>query len=299
MKRRELFMVLGVAGEIALTNHVNASVQTPTITKQFVTVYGQKLRYLAAGDVNRPTIVILHGLISEASDWLPNIKVLSQQFHVIALDLPGCGQSDKPSINYRIGTFVDYLHGFLQTLDRDRFSLIGHSLGAIIAINFALTYPDKIDKLVNVSGGFGYALPDVDPQMLGFTPGSLKLLNPSTHAQVRQLLALALYDQEIAQAEETVNYVFTVASNSGYVNERVVELFKQGEDTLDGKLSALNHPTLILWGRQDKLTPVSLGDRFQAELPNSQLIVFEECAHNPHAEQLERFNTKVLRFLSE
>lgn len=273
--------------------------KTPTIAEHFVTVHGQKLRYFPAGDADRPTIIILHGLISEASDWLPNIQVLSQQFHVIALDLPGCGQSDKPSINYRIGTFVDYLHAFLQTLDRDRFSLIGHSLGAIIAINFALIYPDKVDKLVNVSGGFGYALPDSHPQMLGFTPGSLKLLNPSTQADVRKLLALALYDQEIAQAEETVNYVFTVASNSGYVNERIVDLFQQGEDTLDGKLSALNHPTLILWGRQDKLTPVSLGDRFQAELPNSQLIVFDECAHNPYVEQFERFNTEVLCFLGE
>ncbi|MGL5880774.1 MAG: alpha/beta fold hydrolase, partial [Xenococcaceae cyanobacterium] len=97
--------------------------KTPTITEHFVTVYGQQLRYFAAGNTNRPTIIILHGLISEALDWLPNIQVLSQQFHVIALDLPGCGQSDKPLINYRISTFVDYLHGFVQTLNRDRFSL--------------------------------------------------------------------------------------------------------------------------------------------------------------------------------
>jgi 2-hydroxy-6-oxonona-2,4-dienedioate hydrolase len=275
------------------------STQTSTIAEHFVTVYGQNLHYLAAGNISRPTIVILHGLVSETSDWLPNIKVLSQQFYVVALDLPGCGQSDKPSINYRIGTFVDYLNGFLQTLDCDRFSLIGHSLGAVIAMNFALTYPDKIDKLVNISCGFGYALPDADPQMLGFTPGSLKLLNPSTQAEVRKLLALALYNQEIAQAEETVNYVFAVASNSSHVNERIVELLKQGEDTLDGKLSALNHPTLILWGQQDRLTPVTLGDRFQSELPNSRLIVFDECSHNPYAEQLEKFNTEVLLFLSK
>lgn len=273
--------------------------KTPTITEHFVTVYGHKLRYFTAGNTKRPTIIILHGLISEALDWLPNIQVLSQQFNVIALDLLGCGQSDKPLIDYRIDTFVNYLHGFVQTLDCDRFSLIGHSLGAIIAINFALTYPNKVNKLVNVSGGFGYALPDSEPQMLGFTPGSLKLLNPSTQAEVRKLLALALYDQEIAQAEETVNYVFAVASNSSHVNEKIVELFKQGKDTLDGKLSALNHPTLILWGRQDNLTPVNLGDRFQVELPNSQLIVFDECAHNPYVEQFERFNTEVLRFLSK
>jgi pimeloyl-ACP methyl ester carboxylesterase len=274
--------------------------QTSAITEHFVTIYGQKLHYFAAGEPNRPVVIILHGLISEASEWLQNIEVLSKQFHVIALDLPGCGQSDKPFINYSIGTFVDYLKGFMQTLDCDRFSLIGHSLGAVIAINFALTYPNKVDRLVNVSGGFGYALPEADdPQMLGFTPGSLKLLNPSTQAEVKKLLALALYNQEIAQAEETVNYVFAVANNSSHVNERIVELLKQGEDTLDGKLSALNHPTLVLWGRQDKLTPVTLGDRFQAELPNSQLIVIDECAHNPYAEQFERFNIEVLRFLSD
>jgi pimeloyl-ACP methyl ester carboxylesterase len=99
--------------------------------------------------------------------------------------------------------------------------------------------------------------------------------------------------------EETVSYVFAVASNSGYINGRVVELLRQREDALDGKLSALTHPTLILWGRQDKLTPVSLGDRFQAEISNSQLIVFDKCAHNPYAEQLDRFNTEVLYFLRE
>lgn len=274
--------------------------QTSAIAEHFVTVYGQKLHYFEAGEANRPVIIILHGLISEASEWLQNIEALSKQFHVIALDLLGCGQSDKPFINYRIGTFVDYLNGFVQTLDGDRFSLIGHSLGAVIAINFALTYPQKVDKLVNVSSGFGYALPEADdPQMLGFTPGSLKLLNPSTKAEVKKLLALALYNQEVAQMEETVSYVFTVASNSGYINGRVVELLRQREEPLDGKLSTLTHPTLILWGRQDRLTPVTLGDRFQAELPNSQLIIFEECAHNPYAEQFERFNTEVLRFLGE
>lgn len=272
--------------------------QTSAIAEHFVTIYGQKLHYFAAGDPNQPVVIILHGLISEASEWLQNIEVLSKQFHVIALDLPGCGQSDKPFINYSIGTFVDYLNGFLQTLNCDRVSLIGHSLGAVIAINFALTYPNQVDRLVNISGGFGYALPEADnPQMLGFTPGSLKLLNPSTQAKVRKLLTLALYNQEIAQAEETVNYVFAVASNSGYINGRVVELLKQREEPLDGKLSVLTHPTLILWGRQDKLTPVSLGDRFQAEIPNSQLVIFEECAHNPYAEQVDQFNTEVLRFL--
>jgi 2-hydroxy-6-oxonona-2,4-dienedioate hydrolase len=274
--------------------------QTSAIAERFVTVYGQKLHYFAAGEANQPVIVILHGLISEASEWLQNIEVLSKQFHVIAPDLLGCGQSDKPLINYRIGTFVDYLNGFLQTLDCDRVSLIGNSLGAVIAINFALTYPNKVDKLVNVSGGFGYALPEAeDPQMLGFTPGSLKLLNPSTQAEVRELLALALYNQEVAQMEETVNYVFTVANNSSHINQRIVELLKKREDALDGKLATLTHPTLILWGKQDKLTPVNLGDRFQAELPNSRLIVFDECAHNPYVEQLDRFNTQVLRFLSE
>jgi pimeloyl-ACP methyl ester carboxylesterase len=115
--------------------------------------------------------------------------VLSKEFHLIALDLLGCGQSDKPLINYRIGTFVDYFNGFVQTLNLDRASLIGHSLGAVIAINFALAYPNKVDRLVNVSGGFGYALPEADDsQMLGFTPGSLKLLNPSTHAEVENSL---------------------------------------------------------------------------------------------------------------
>lgn len=101
-------------------------------------------------------------------------------------DQIGAGQSDKPLLNYRPATWVDFIGGLYQALKLDRASLVGHSMGGATAAMFAIAHPEKVDRLVLVDAGYGYAIPEVsDPSQLGHNPGTLHLINPSTRSEAR------------------------------------------------------------------------------------------------------------------
>src|SRR3982750_1453764 len=94
-----------------------------------VAVFGAKINYVEAGDSAKPTVILLHGLGGSTSNWLLNIAALAQNYHVVALDQVGFGNSDRPMIKYRVGTYVDFLGRFMGELKIEKASLVGNSLG--------------------------------------------------------------------------------------------------------------------------------------------------------------------------
>jgi hypothetical protein len=110
----------------------------------FVTVYGAKIHYVEAG--TGPVVILLHGLGADISSWDLTIGQLSQKYRVIVPDQIGFGRSDKPLINYRIGTLVDFLDGFYKELKVEHASLVGNSLGGWVAAAFALAHPEKVER---------------------------------------------------------------------------------------------------------------------------------------------------------
>lgn len=264
---------------------------------KFVTVYGQKIHYLEAG--SGAVVILLHGLGSDTSDWSKVIAPLSKHYRVIAPDQIGAGQSDKPFINYRPMTWVDFIGGFYQALKIDRASLVGHSMGGATAAMFAIAHPTQVDRLVLVDAGYGYAIPKVsDPNQLGHNPGTLHLINPATRAEARQLLSLAVYDPKTVASEAAVDELFATSARSGYANQRFIESFMRREDVLDGKLNALRSPTLIVQGREDKVTPLALSERLHHDIAGSDLLIVNHCGHSPNVEQADQLNAAVLRFLN-
>ncbi|HEX2055991.1 MAG TPA: alpha/beta fold hydrolase, partial [Nitrospiraceae bacterium] len=115
-----------------------------------VTVEGQRLAYLDQG--KGPPVVLLHGFGGSMWQWEYQQAELSARHRVITPDLIGSGLSDKPTIDYRPDRFLSFLRGFLDELHIERASLVGNSMGAGLAIAFALTYPDRVDRLVLISG---------------------------------------------------------------------------------------------------------------------------------------------------
>jgi pimeloyl-ACP methyl ester carboxylesterase len=108
-------------------------------------VFGQKIRYNDAG--SGPVVVLPHGLGGNAANWAFNAPALAQKYRVIAPDQVGFGNSDKPLINYRVGTYVDFLDKFLAGLKVERATLAGNSMGGWIAAAYALKYPSKVERL--------------------------------------------------------------------------------------------------------------------------------------------------------
>ena len=128
-----------------------------TTPDNFITIYGQKIHYIEVG--SRPVVVLLHNLGGDLSDWNKTIPPLSQKYRVIAFDQIGAGQSDKPFINYRPATWVDFLNGVYKGLKINSASLVGHSMGGAVAASFALAYPEKVERLVLLDAGYGVCYP--------------------------------------------------------------------------------------------------------------------------------------------
>jgi pimeloyl-ACP methyl ester carboxylesterase len=263
----------------------------PAVQDKYATVFGAKIHYLEAG--SGPVVILLHGLGGDATNWAPTIGPLAQKYRVIVPDQIGFGKSDKPLINYRVGTLVDFLAGLYKELKIERASLVGNSLGGWTVTAFALAHPEKVDRLVLVDAA-GFAITgDLDPKVLNG-------LNPSTRAAVKEMMPLVFYNAQMFTSDAAVDTFFArkMTAGDGYTIQRFIDSIGYGQDVLDKKLGALKHPTLIIWGREDGLTPLAMGERFKKEINGSQLFIIEKCGHVPQLEKPAEFNTALMKFLS-
>jgi 2-hydroxy-6-oxonona-2,4-dienedioate hydrolase len=280
--------IVGIALGIALA----AFGQAPA--SKTVEVFGQKIHYLEAG--TGPNVILLHGLGADATNWAANTAVLSKSFHVYVPDQIGFGESDKPLINYRVGTLVDFLDGFCKKLGIAKASIVGNSLGGWAAMGFTLAHPDKVEKMVLVDSA-GYSF-----EKLGGpkpTHEMLEALNPSTLAGAKAVLGIILADKTMAN-DVIAEQLFTshLKHNDGYTIDKFIDSILRGDDVVDGKLGAIKAPTLVVWGREDALTPLAGGKMMAAEIPGAEAVILDHCGHVPQLECSGPFNAALMKFLT-
>lgn len=257
-------------------------------------VFGQKIQYLEAG--SGPTVILLHGLGGDSSNWAATTPALAKNFHVFVPDQIGFGRSDKPLLPYRVATFVDFLDGFYRQTGITKATLVGNSLGGWIAAAFALKYPEKVEKVVLVDAA------GLSPQRWGgsqFSRDVAMQLNPTTREGMRNVLQAILYNKHLI-TDQSVEAAFTakLKKNDGFTVTQVIESIGRGEDLLDGRLGALKAPTLIVWGREDVLTPLAIGKAFNEDIKGSQLAVLDRCGHVPQMECAGAFLEVLNKFLA-
>jgi pimeloyl-ACP methyl ester carboxylesterase len=264
-----------------------ASAQTPKET----TVFGQKIHYVEAG--SGPNVILLHGLGGSTQAWQFNIGPLAEKYHVFVPDQIGFGKSDKPLVMYRIRTYVDFLDQFCKQLKIERATLIGNSMGGWIAAAFTAAFPDRVDKLVLVDAA-GYGPPkELDMR-------TLFALNPTTREGMKVLTAKVFYNKAF-QTDAAIDMAIAarLAAGDGFTIKSITESIIRGEDFLDDTVKTIKRPTLIVWGREDGLTPVADAERFHKDIAGSKLVVFDQCGHVPNLEKPGEFNAAVIKFLSE
>jgi pimeloyl-ACP methyl ester carboxylesterase len=263
-------------------------------TKQ-VEIFGQEIYYLEAG--SGPEVILLHGLGGDNGNWRMTLPALASNFHVYAPDQIGFGQSDKPLINYRVATLVDFLNAFYKKLGITKATLVGNSLGGWVAMNFALQYPDKVNRLVLVDSA-GYSFKRTG----GVAPAREVLLGliPSSLAGTKQLMAIVFHNKAFS-SDAVAEQVFTehLRKNDGYTINSFVDSILRGEDFVDGKLGALKAPTLIVWGRDDMLVPLASGKALAEDIAGSQTVVLDDCGHVPQMECAGPFNDSLLKYLRQ
>jgi pimeloyl-ACP methyl ester carboxylesterase len=274
---------------IAITLFV-ASLANAQTSKE-VLVFGQKIHYVEAG--SGPTVILLHGLGGSSQVWQFNIGPLAEKFHVVAPDQIGFGKSDKPLVNYRIRTYVDFLDQFCKQLKIERATLVGNSMGGWIAAMFTAAFPDRVDKLVLLDAA-GYAPPkDLDTR-------ALFALNPTTREGMKLLASKVFYNKAfLTDAAIDQAIAARLAAGDGYTIHSITESILRGEDFLDDVVKTIKRPTLIVWGRQDGLVSLADGERFNKDIAGSKMVVIDQCGHVPNVEKPGEFNAALLKFLSE
>jgi 2-hydroxy-6-oxonona-2,4-dienedioate hydrolase len=249
-------------------------------------VFGQNIHYYEAGQ--GPVVILLHGLGAVKEVWMASFGALAPRYHVYALDQIGFGHSDKPLLEYKIATFVDFLQGFMQAQNISKATLVGNSLGGWIAIDFSVQHPGMVEKLVLVdsAGLSSMQMPAVD-------------LNASSLAGMRAVLEAIFYNKNFV-TDQSVMQVFTdhVRNNDAYTIQRTFAGLATPQFE-DAKLASIHLPTLVLWGRQDELIPVASAEKLRGGISGAKLVVFEACGHVPQIEKPAEFNQALLEFLGK
>jgi len=254
-----------------------------------LTVFGQSIHYFDMG--SGPVVVLLHGLGSRKDDWLPVLEPMAQKYRLLVPDQIGFGRSDKPLLDYSVQTWVDFLNEFLRQLKVEKASLVGESLGGWIAALYVAELDGgahliPVERLVLVdAAGLKQDQPIPD-------------LNPSSLAAMRGVMEAVFYDTSWVN-EDALRKIFTdkLAVHDGYTVRSFLGNPTREKERLDDRLGSIKAPTLVVWGKQDKLLPIASGERYAAGIAGAKMVSFEKCGHVPPVEKTEEFLTAVMPFL--
>lgn len=269
-------------------------------------LHGRSVTYAEAGE--GPVLLLIHGMGGTFENWQEVVEPLSRRHKVIAPDLPGHGTSGPGGGDYSIGAFAAGLRDLLLALGHKRATVVGHSLGGGIAMQFAYQFPEMVERLVLVSsGGLG---PEVSPILRAATlPGADLFINATAAIGSKIVPPLArglkfLGLRPSADLHEVIRgygtltdparrtaFLATVRAVLGTGGQRV--------DASDRLYLAEAMPVLIIWGAEDPIIPVHHGEDAHEHVPGSRLEIFEGIGHMPQIESPLRFATTLEEFLEE
>jgi pimeloyl-ACP methyl ester carboxylesterase len=272
---------------------------------RFRTLHGYRRAYRMAG--RGPAVLLLHGIGDSSRTWLDMIARLARDHTVIAPDLLGHGASDKPRADYSVAAYANGMRDLLGVLEIDRATVIGHSLGGGVAMQFAYQYPERTERLVLVSTG-GVSR-EVNPVLRALSlPGAELALQslglPFVRAQLAVLPRLArVFGGSLAgDAGDLLRIIDgfpdpTARAAFARTLRSAVDWRGQVITMMDRCYLAAGMPTLIVWGDRDPVVPVRHAHLAHEAMPGSQLEIFAGAGHFPFHTDPERFLVVLRQFL--
>lgn len=262
--------------------------------EKFAEVYGFRIHYSESGTGD--PLILLHGLWGGTNEWQPVIGPLSENNRVIAMDFIGFHKSDKPQTQYHNALLAQFLAGFIEALNLENVTLMGHAMGANAATYTAYHHPQKIRALVLVDGA-GYRNPERDLSqppsggMLNF----IRTATGSTLASTRGLLERRVNDKTLV----TDQWVADAYSMWLHSARAIGDMLREGGDLTAEQMQEITIPTLVVWGRDDKVFNPENAERLQSDIAGSEIRYIENAGHLPQIEQTEDFLAVVLPFLGD
>ena len=303
----------GVAVSLALLIVMTACSSPPPIPPYFeaferipihtVEVNGERVAYLDIGQVQ--PVILIHGFGGSMWQWEHQQQPLSAEFRLITPDLIGSGLSTKPDIEYRPEQMLEYFIGFMDALRIRQATLVGNSMGAGLAIGMALTYPDRVSQLVLIDG-----LPANVRERLT-SPSIKRALDtaaPSWLASFGNWLfggvMIGSVLEEIVHDPALLTPAVIERSNRNRQRPGVIPPLMTVRDTLPlwesgfaKRIGEIRHPTLILWGEEDRVFPLPTGEDLQRTIKGSALVRIPKAGHIPQWERPDLANRAMIEFL--
>ena len=260
--------------------------------EKFVTVGANKIRYLEGGGSDG-NVLLVHGLGASAERWARVIPHLSKKYHVIVPDLIGFGLSDKPSVDYTPDFFSQFIFNFLETLGITKTNMIGSSLGGQIVAECAITQNKMIEKvvLVSPSGVMKQSTPTFDAY-------TLAALYPTQEGAKTAFQMMSGEHKEI-DSDTIDGFIQRMTLPNAKMAFMSTILGIRNAVPLSERLERILVPTLVVWGKQDTLIPITYSKEFVSSIRNCQFVEMESSGHTPYVEEPEKFSEIVLRFLNQ
>lgn len=255
-------------------------------TSQFEVHEVGGFRYIDEGPTSEvPPVILLHGMLGDLNNWVDTVGYLSEQgYRVIVPVLPVYG---LPLKNTSVQGLADYVHEFLCTLDLDLVALVGNSLGGQVAIIYALQYSSRVAALV-LSGSSGL----YEVEMGTGTP------RRRDREFIRERAAVTFFEPRHV-TDELVDEMFAIINDRSRVARLIKMARSTKKETVASRLSGIGVPTLLVWGRNDAITPPDVAREFKERIPGAELHFIDRCGHAPMIEHPDQFNRIMLMFLRE
>ncbi|MBF4766915.1 alpha/beta fold hydrolase [Nocardioides agariphilus] len=268
---------------------------------EYLTIHGHRRAFVRAGHEigTAPVLLLLHGLGADHTTWDPVIAQLARRYTVIAPDLLGHGQSAKPRADYTLGGYANGMRDLITVLGIDKVTLVGHSFGGGVAMQFAYQFPERTERLVLVgTGGLG---PQVTPVIRAITtPGFAAFMGPLTLPGVRHVAAAAMRGLKRTGIKEFRDFDEVAAIYESFrepdarlaiahVTRAVVDWRGQIVTMADRAYLTAAMPLCVIWGEDDRVIPVSHASIAAELAPGARVEIIANAGHFPHKDHPERF----------
>lgn len=257
------------------------------------TVFDSDMLVVQAGQANRQTVLLVHGMGQNGfTDWLPTMPQLARRYHVIAVDLPGFGYSDAPSGRYSPTNYARILQSLLIRHAKGSAIVVGHSMGAAVALRLASTHPERVNKLilVDVAGilhrtafaKHGASLPVSASSMPEILKEPVARAAEWGNTMVERILGLPDVTQILRHSDLAWDALLRNRANANAALALIDEDFSAAVHTLQ-------QPTQIIWGEADAVAPLRTGQLLARRLPRAELKSMPRIGHTPMLEASDRF----------
>ncbi len=272
-----------------------------TAASAFVDVMQMQVHYRDEGNKNDSLpLVLIHGTGASLHTWEESVKLLTDSFRVITLDLPAYGLTGpNPKRIYSQAFYVQFIDEFLKSIHVNKCIIGGNSLGGAIAWNYTYEHPTKVEKLILIDAA-GYPMIS-ESKPIAFTLAQIPVLKHMLNYITPRFLAkksvMNVYDDPTKVTEKVVDRYFDLFLREGNRQAFVDRMnFSTYPDHLT-RIRSIKTPTLIIWGENDKLIPIENAQKFHADLPNDTLVVLEKTGHVPMEENPNRTVDAIRLFL--